>query len=62
MKIFLDSAEIKDIKQARSFGVLDGVTTNPSLKRPSYFGSNREKRSIFRGISGIFSGKLEGVQ
>jgi len=31
MKIFLDSAEVDEIVQARSYGVLDGVTTNPSL-------------------------------
>ncbi|MFC2169724.1 transaldolase family protein [Acidobacteriota bacterium] len=31
MKIFVDSAKLDDIKQARSYGMLDGVTTNPSL-------------------------------
>jgi transaldolase len=31
MKIFLDTAEIEDIKTAARWGVLDGVTTNPSL-------------------------------
>jgi len=31
MKIFLDTAEIDDIKTAARWGVLDGVTTNPSL-------------------------------
>ncbi len=31
MKIFLDSADIEDVAQARSYGILDGVTTNPSL-------------------------------
>jgi transaldolase len=31
MKIFLDSAELEEIRQARSYGILDGVTTNPSL-------------------------------
>ncbi len=31
MKIFLDSANIKDIKEAMSWGAIDGVTTNPSL-------------------------------
>jgi transaldolase len=31
MKIFIDSASIKDIEEANSFGILDGVTTNPSL-------------------------------
>jgi transaldolase len=31
MKIFLDTAEIADIRTAARWGVLDGVTTNPSL-------------------------------
>jgi transaldolase len=31
MKIFVDTANLKEIKEAASFGVLDGVTTNPSL-------------------------------
>ena len=30
MKIFLDSADIDEIKEALSTGILDGVTTNPS--------------------------------
>jgi len=31
MKIFLDTANIKQIKEAESWGILDGVTTNPTL-------------------------------
>jgi transaldolase len=31
MKIFLDTAEISEIRTAARWGVLDGVTTNPSL-------------------------------
>jgi transaldolase len=31
MKIFLDTASIKEIKEAAATGVIDGVTTNPSL-------------------------------
>ncbi len=31
MKIFIDSADIDDIKQAYAWGVVDGITTNPSL-------------------------------
>jgi transaldolase len=31
MKIFLDTADIEEIRTAASWGVLDGVTTNPSL-------------------------------
>jgi transaldolase len=31
MKIFLDTAEVEEIRTAARWGVLDGVTTNPSL-------------------------------
>ncbi len=31
MKIFLDTANIGEIREAHSWGILDGVTTNPSL-------------------------------
>jgi transaldolase len=31
MKFFLDTANLDEIKQAASFGILDGVTTNPTL-------------------------------
>jgi transaldolase len=31
MKIFIDTANIQEIRQANSWGFLDGVTTNPSL-------------------------------
>lgn len=31
MKIFIDSGDIGEIKEAQSMGVIDGVTTNPSL-------------------------------
>ncbi len=31
MKIFLDTANIAEIKKGLAFGVIDGVTTNPSL-------------------------------
>lgn len=31
MKFFLDTANVKEIREAQQMGVLDGVTTNPSL-------------------------------
>ena len=31
MKFFVDTAELKEIKEAADLGILDGVTTNPSL-------------------------------
>lgn len=31
MKFFIDTANLEEIEEAQSLGVLDGVTTNPSL-------------------------------
>ena len=31
MKFFIDTADIKEIRRAKELGILDGVTTNPSL-------------------------------
>ncbi len=31
MKIFIDTANLNEIKEAAAMGLLDGVTTNPSL-------------------------------
>jgi len=33
MKIFIDTAKLEEIKEALSWGIVDGVTTNPSLIR-----------------------------
>jgi len=31
MKIFIDTADVEEIRKAHSWGILDGVTTNPTL-------------------------------
>ncbi|MFQ5956907.1 MAG: fructose-6-phosphate aldolase [Candidatus Brocadiales bacterium] len=31
MKFFIDTADVKEIREAHSLGILDGVTTNPTL-------------------------------
>ena len=31
MKFFIDTANLDQIKEAQDLGILDGVTTNPSL-------------------------------
>ena len=31
MRFFIDTANLDEIKEAKDFGILDGVTTNPSL-------------------------------
>ena len=31
MRFFIDTANVEDIKKANDMGIIDGVTTNPSL-------------------------------
>ena len=31
MKFFFDTANLEEIRQGASFGILDGITTNPTL-------------------------------
>ena len=33
MKIFIDTAHVHEIKEAWSWGIVDGVTTNPVSRR-----------------------------
>ncbi|MBX3475611.1 MAG: fructose-6-phosphate aldolase [Planctomycetes bacterium] len=35
MKFFIDTADVNEIKEAHALGILDGVTTNPSLIKKS---------------------------
>ncbi|MHB8460443.1 MAG: fructose-6-phosphate aldolase [Candidatus Limnocylindrales bacterium] len=55
MKIFLDTAEIDEIKIAARWGVLDGVTTNPSLYAKV---SNASYESILADVCRITSGPV----
>lgn len=50
MKLFVDTADINEIEQANSWGVLDGVTTNPSLLKKAV-----EARRGAPGASGATS-------
>ncbi|MCX8027358.1 MAG: fructose-6-phosphate aldolase [Thermodesulfovibrionales bacterium] len=54
MKIFLDSANIEEIKKAVSLGVIDGVTTNPSLIAKE----KREPISLLKEICEIVDGPI----
>ncbi len=41
MKIFIDSAELEEIKQFYALGIADGVTTNPSLIKKAWEGQKK---------------------
>ena len=54
MKIFIDSADIGEIREAQKMGVLDGVTTNPSLIAKS----GRKFEDVIREICDIVDGPV----
>jgi transaldolase len=54
MQIFIDSAEVKEIREAQSWGVVDGVTTNPSLVAKS----GRDFREVVAEICEIVDGPV----
>src|ERR671911_2494522 len=54
MKIFLDTADIEEIRIAARWGVLDGVTTNPSL----YAKVGGSYEDILREICRLTSGPV----
>ena len=58
MKLFVDTGSIKDIETIAALGILDGVTTNPSLlaKEPGDFKQNLKK--ICDIVKGPVSGEV----
>lgn len=54
MKIFIDTANTKEIKEAVSLGVIDGVTTNPSLISKE----NREPTDLLKEICSLVQGPV----
>ncbi len=55
MKIFLDTAEIDEIRTAARWGILDGVTTNPTLFEKAGGGSYE---SVLADICKLVSGPV----
>lgn len=54
MKIFIDTANTKEIKEAVNLGVIDGVTTNPTLISKE----NREPLGLLREICSLVEGPV----
>ncbi|MFM5952722.1 MAG: fructose-6-phosphate aldolase [Novosphingobium sp.] len=54
MKFFADTAEIADIKELAATGLLDGVTTNPSL----IMKSGRDFHEVVKEICGVVDGPV----
>jgi transaldolase len=59
MKIFIDTAKIEEIKEANRIGIIDGVTTNPSLVAKTGKTFEQVAREITAEIDGPIS--LEAV-
>lgn len=56
MKIFIDTAEVEEIKKANDMGVICGVTTNPSLIAKS----GRDFKEVIKEITSIIDGPISG--
>jgi len=54
MKFFVDTAEIEDIKKLNATGLLDGVTTNPSLIAKS----GRDFKEVIKEICSVVPGPV----
>jgi transaldolase len=54
MKFFIDTADVKEIREANALGVLDGVTTNPSLIAKS----GRNFIEVIKEITEIVDGPI----
>lgn len=54
MKIFIDTANVEEIKKAAKLGVIDGVTTNPSLIARE----GRDLKEVIEEICSIVDGPI----
>jgi transaldolase len=53
MKFFIDTANLDQITEAQELGILDGVTTNPSLMAKERITGNDAVNVHYRNICGI---------
>jgi transaldolase len=56
MKLFIDTANVNDIKEANDMGVICGVTTNPSLIAKE----GRDFNEVIKEITSIVDGPISG--
>jgi len=55
MRIFLDTANIEEIRKAAKLGVISGITTNPSLMAVE---KSTDMKSVIQEISSIIDGPI----
>lgn len=58
MKFFIDTANLKDIQEAQDFGVLDGVTTNPTLMAKEGISGDDHVQKHYLDICAIVDGDV----
>jgi transaldolase len=56
MKIFLDTADLDEIRRAAAAGLIDGITTNPTLVAMA--AGDRSPRELFREICEVADGPV----
>ena len=57
MKIFLDTAEVPEIKKAFETGLIDGITTNPTLIKKS----GRDPVEVIKEISSLAPSTVQSI-
>jgi transaldolase len=58
MKFFIDTANLDEIREAHSLGLVDGVTTNPSLCAKMGIGTKKQFAQHIRTISELVQGPV----
>ena len=58
MKFFIDTANVEEIKEVQALGILDGVTTNPTLVAKENADFHERLREICSIVSGSVSGEV----
>ena len=58
MKFFIDTANLDQIKEAKDLGILDGVTTNPSLMAKEGISGEQAIRAHYKAICDIVEGDV----
>ena len=62
MKLFIDTANLEEIKKAHSYGVLDGVTTNPTLLSREGVEPMTQLKKISELVKGPISAEITGLE
>jgi len=58
MKFFIDTASLDNIKEAKDLGILDGVTTNPSLMAKEGISGDQNVKDHYAKICDIVDGDV----